>query len=160
MLVSSAVVAYLSIVHCTKGRCLPKEAAVGLIFAVGTVLAPFTRAADATVLLLPALLFGLLCWLNCSVIETGEGGRLDAISAWIVSHMKMVVIFTCFLCLLLALKSPGQHSSLALLISAIGFWAFAGEHADQAEQYQSRNDALRVGVDIPLLTPLLLLTMK
>jgi hypothetical protein len=155
LFVSCAVAVYLWIVHWRGGRWFPKEAAVGLVFAMGTVLAPFSRAADATALLPPALLFGVLCWLNCSAIEVWEGGSLDEISAWMVRHMKVVVLAICVVCLLLAVHSPRQHSSLALLMSAIGFWAFA-----DANSHRQGAERLRVWVDIPLLTPLFLITLR
>ena len=155
LLVSLAVAVYLWIVHWTGGRWFPKEAAVGLMFAMGTVLAPFSRAADATSLLLPALLFGVLCWVNCSAIEVWEGGSLDEISMWMVNHMKSVIFAICIVCLLLAVQSPRQHSSLALLMSAIGFWAFANANTDRQSA-----ERLRVWVDIPLLTPLFLITLR
>jgi hypothetical protein len=155
LLVSCAVAVYLWIVHWTGGRWFPKEAAVGLVFAAGTVLAPFSRAADATALLPTALLFGVLCWLNCSAIEVWEGGSLDEISAWMVTHMKVVVLAVCVLCCLLAVQSPNQHSSLALLMSALGFWTFADANANRLT-----SERLRVWVDIPLLTPLFLITLR
>lgn len=52
---------------------LPKEICIGVIFALGCVLAPAVHAADQSMILcLPALLFGLLCFANCALISLWE----------------------------------------------------------------------------------------
>jgi hypothetical protein len=152
--VACLVAVYLVVVHGMGGaprRWLPKEVAVGLIFGIGTVLAPFTRASHAPELLFPALLFGLLCWANSSAIEIWEGGHADRASAWVAGHLKTVAGATCVLCLPLLFWHFSQNSAMALFISALGYWGLADAHAEFGA------NALRVAVDVPLLAPLLLL---
>lgn len=156
-LVSCSVAMYLGIVHCLGGRLrswLPKEAAVGVIFAVGTALAPFTWALDGARLIFPALLFGLLCWINSSAIEIWEGGRADAVSSWAVRHMKLMAAATCIVSVLVGLRFGWPHTAAALIISAIGYWAVADVHAELG------TDMLRVAIDVPLLAPLLLMGLR
>ena len=157
--VSALVTIYLLGVHCLRGKRryrFPKEEVVGLMFAVGSVLAPFTRTANGSRLLLPALLLGLLCWLNTSAIEVWEGGYVDGASAWSVKHMRTVAVITCMLCLPLWLWSGASGSALALFLTALGFWALADGHRNHI----GSADALRVWIDVPLLAPLLLTRLR
>jgi hypothetical protein len=154
LVVAAMVAGYLLMVHWMGGiwrHWLPKEAAVGLIFGVGTALAPFTRASDATGLLFPALLFGVLCWANSSAIEIWEGGNVDCASAWMVRNMKMVAGVTCAICALLVLTHFSENTAMALFISAMGYWGIADVHTGLPA------DLLRVAIDVPLLAPLLLI---
>jgi len=154
--VLSLVGAYLLIVHRAGGslrRWFPKEAAVGFIFSIGSVLAPITQSARLH-LLFPALLFGSLCWVNSSAIEVWEGGKIDAASAWLVRHLKIVARVICFLCLLPGISFPSDHAWLALPICALGFWVVEYLRPEVAP------DLLRVLIDIPLLAPLLLIGLK
>ncbi len=152
-----AVFAYLLIVHGVGGsvrRWLPKEAAVGLIFAVGSVLAPATWSSHPLHLLFPALLFGLLCWANSAAIEVWEGGRVDAVSAWMVGHLKTLATTTALVCLVRAVSFPLEHCWLALLFAALGYGVIEYLRPDL------NPDLLRVSIDLPLLAPLLLIGLK
>jgi len=150
-LFTSCVVAlYLLVVH-RHGwrRWLPKEAVVGLVFAVGSVLAPFTRTLHPEPLFVPALIFGFLCWMNSSAIEVWEGGSVDSVSAWLVSHMKIVTAMVCLCCLLVSSRNLAR----ALFIASLGLWIVTDRHRKLSAP------ALRVWVDIPLLAPLLMLSL-
>jgi hypothetical protein len=105
-------------------------------------------------LLFPALLFSILCWVNCSAIEVWEGGSVDRISYWMVQHVRSVTGVTALLCLPLSLWGPAPHVALALFLAAIGI----GGVADQKKNLDA--NALRVWADVPLLAPLLLLGLK
>ncbi len=151
------VIAYLLIVHSMGGRLrhwLPKEAAVGLIFAIGSVLAPATCSANPRRLVFPALLFGILCWTNSAAIEIWEGGRADSVSRFFVHHIRLLALAVCTVCLLCGLWLPSEHSWDALLIAALGYTAIDFLRPDLSP------DLLRVAIDIPLLSPLLLLGLK
>jgi hypothetical protein len=155
--VAGTVAVYLLTVHSMRGqwrRWLPKEAAVGLIFGVGTILAPFTWASESRRLLFPALLFGILCWANSAAIEVWEGGRVDRVSAWLVHNMKTVAFATCLSCVPLLYVHTSPNASIALMIAAIGYWAIMESHAELGA------DALRVAIDVPLLAPLLLIGLQ
>jgi hypothetical protein len=157
MMVAGTVALYLLTVHIRRGkwrRWLPKEAAVGLIFGIGTTLAPFTWASNSGRLVFPALIFGVLCWTNSAAIEIWEGGRVDCVSAWVVQHMKTVAAATCVCCLPLLYLHWAQDTSMALAISALGYWGVADMHLDLDA------NSLRVAMDVPLLAPLLLLGLR
>lgn len=158
LLVSGVVLAYLVLVHFKasglRSNWLPKEATVGLVFAVGTALAPFMRASKGVELVFPALAFGILCWLNSAAIELWEGGCLDAVSRWAVEHMRVVAGALGIVCLAMDAGTRFHLSAAALVISAIGYWAVA----DSRQQVSA--DLLRVGIDIPLLAPLLLIGLR
>lgn len=79
---------YFCVVHVygpAAERWLPKELAVGAVFATATAVPAWSRlpAADAfsrTLLILTVLFFAALCWLNCVAIEKWERIR-DAVGA-------------------------------------------------------------------------------
>jgi hypothetical protein len=135
-------------------RGLPKEAAVGLIFAIGTVLAPFARTSNPWPLLFPSLLFGILCWANTSAIEIWEGGTLGGLSAGVVKHLKLLVVSVCILsCISNRMLALG-HAEIALFITSVAFWGIADVHKDLEA------DRLRVLIDLPLLSPLLVIGLR
>ena len=157
MAVACAVGVYLLTVHAMYGkwrRWLPKEAAVGLIFGVGTTLAPFTWASESDRLIFPALLFGLMCWANSAAIEVWEGGRVDPVSSWVVQNIKSVAFAACICSIPLLSSHSSPHSAIGLMIAAIGYWAVAEMHSELGA------DAMRVAIDLPLLAPLLLIGLK
>jgi hypothetical protein len=133
---------------------LPKEAAVGLIFSVGSALAPATWSASPQLLLLPALLFGILCWTNSAAIEIWERGHADPVSHYFVRHIRLVALAVSTICLARGIGLPLEHSWDALLITALGYIAVDFLRPELSA------DLLRVAIDIPLLAPLLLLGMK
>jgi hypothetical protein len=71
-----AVGLYFALVHGGMALRWPKEAAVGILFALGASLVAWgkveTPADVATI-----LLFSGLCWMNCIAIQRWEGERLD-----------------------------------------------------------------------------------
>ena len=73
---SVAVAIYFAAIHAApvSWRGLwPREAAVALLFAVGTFMPVWFASGKRTeALAAPALLFALLCWLNCAATETWE----------------------------------------------------------------------------------------
>jgi hypothetical protein len=145
---------YLLVVHGMGGsvrRWLPKEAAVGVIFSVGCVLAPLTWSPNPTHVLFPALLFGLLCWANSAAIEVWEGGRVDGVSALLVQRLKILAFAIALLSLT---RGFADRSTPALLLSAIGYVVVEYLRPDLDA------DLARVAIDIPLLTPLLFLGLK
>jgi hypothetical protein len=78
---AAVVAAYIAVIHAGGGylaRFVPKEAAVGALFAAGTTLPMRARGAaiswDAWV---TVILFAMLCSVNCFSIECWEGHRTD-----------------------------------------------------------------------------------
>jgi len=155
--VLGAVIAYLSIVHGMGGklrRWLPKEAAVGLIFSLGSALAPASWSSNPSHLLFPGLVFGILCWANSAAIEIWEGGTVDAVSAFLVRHFRVLAVAVALVCLFGGAWLPLEHSWVACLFAALGYAVI------DYLRYELSPDLLRVGIDIPLLAPLLLLGLK
>lgn len=77
--VAGLVLGYLALVHLTRSALsTAKEPLVGLLFAAG-VSVPILASNLPLAVWLPAVVaFGLLCWLNCDLIErweTGASGR-------------------------------------------------------------------------------------
>jgi hypothetical protein len=151
--VGALVAAYLLIVHAlplSLRRYLPKELAVALIFSAGTTLSVWTRMAHPASILFPALLFALLCWLNCSAIEAWESNQSNPLT----THLTSVSLITSATALLLA-----PWNACHFLLIAIAFCGLAYCWLNRVRPYLD-SDALRVLADLPLLTPLLLLGLR
>ncbi len=73
---ATGVLLYFGAVHATPLRwrgLWPREAAVALLFALGTFLGVWSATGEKVQLLaMPTLLFAFLCWANCAAIETWE----------------------------------------------------------------------------------------
>ena len=166
-LVTALLVAiYFLVVHAAPQHVQdwwPKELAVGILFAVGTCLATWTKLGVARdILIAPAALFAILCWLNCVAIEFWEWKRLRNMSSarphpwtlWIGAHVPGVALsIAAASCGLLAIHS------LRPLFGATVLSAFAFLWLDQQSDRFSA-DALRVLADVTLLTPALLLGLR
>jgi hypothetical protein len=160
---------YLFLVHrpAMKTRAwLPKELAVGIVFASATAVPAWSRLGSGRAALTPAVaLFAALCWLNCVAIEGWENGSgLDAsanadahpTTRWTANHLRAAALV---LAAISGLASAGAlaHSSwtallyLAILASSAIFVAIDSNR----ERFSTLG--LRIGADMALLTPLLLL---
>jgi hypothetical protein len=77
MKLAAIVGAYMASIHVGHGwlaRFVPKEVAVGILFAVGATLPVWSRAAESSWHMLVSItLFALICSLNCLAIECWEG---------------------------------------------------------------------------------------
>jgi len=77
MKLAAIVGAYMACIHVGHGRLarfVPKEVAVGILFAVGATLPIWSRGAEPSRgMLISITLFGLTCSLNCLAIEFWEG---------------------------------------------------------------------------------------
>ncbi len=84
MKLAAIVGAYMACIHVGHGwlaRFVPKEVAVGILFAVGATLPIWSRAAESSRdMLVSIILFGLICSLNCLAIECWEGRILQQAS--------------------------------------------------------------------------------
>jgi hypothetical protein len=150
--VGTLVAAYLLTVHALPAalRYLPKELAVALIFSAGTTLSVWTRMAHPASILFPALLFALLCWLNCSAIEAWETHQPNTLAA----HLTPVSLITCAAALLFA---PWNACHFLLIAIAVCSLAYCWLNRIRPGLDM---DALRVLADLPLLAPLLLLGLR
>jgi hypothetical protein len=163
-----AALLYLAIVHKApenKQKWLPKELAVGIVFAAACAVPAWSRLPSGRASMLPAIvLFALLCWLNCVAIERWENPgstQNDALAAthpttrWTASHFQPAALILATLAGSLAVLNathPGPMAlSLATLISASLLAIVDRLHA------RFPTIALRVMADLSLLTPLLCL---
>ena len=139
---------------------VPKELLVGILFAVGTCLAPWCRAARATELLLPALCFAALCCLNCIAIEVWEWRRglscetPHPVALWASRYLRT------FLCLIACLSAVSASITgsrgmfAAILISAAAFLAL------DSTKHRFSVDTMRLLADVPLLSPIFFLLLR
>ena len=137
----AAVVVYFGIVHLGRPRW-PKEAAVGVLFALGASLVAWSKVktpADVATI----LLFSGLCWMNCVAIQKWEGDRQD----W--SPGVAAFWLGCAAAVLLYAHRP-------VLGGAEMASAFAFVWLGQVRRRLSA-DALRVLADVALLSPVLFL---
>lgn len=139
----TAVAVYFWAVH--RGgayRRWPKEAVVGILFALGASLVAWGKVktpADAAAI----LLFSALCWMNCVAIQKWEGEGLDwspGIAAWLVA---------CAAGVLLCVHRPVLGG--AEMASSCAFLLL-----DRVRPRLSA-DALRVLADVALLSPVFFL---
>lgn len=130
-------------------RWLPKELAVGVLFAAATAVPTWARAGDARANLLPlVLVFAVLCWLNCVAIESWEGASL-----WAGRHLQTLTASAAILAGALAIFSLNDSSRFYLLLASalsalILLWMARNRTSLTTLQ-------LRVAADAALLTPLL-----
>lgn len=138
-----AVGVYFALVHASVLR-MHKEAAVGVLFALGASLVAWGKVktpADVTTI----LLFSGLCWMNCIAIQKWEGEKLD----W--SPSIAAIVLGCAAVALLYAHRPVLGG--AELASAFGFLLL-----DRVRPRLS-TDAVRVLADVALLSPVFFLPM-
>ncbi len=159
-LLGVAALAYFSGVHSRRrapawlALLLSKELLVGVLFTAGCALPTLTRmwlaratAAELGVLLAPAAIYAALAWLNCHAIERWEStGR---------SRVFITGGLLALVSLLLTLTVASLQPRLAALLAAAAFSALLLALLDQARPRLTPL-ALRVGADLVLLAPLLL----
>lgn len=134
---------YFALVHSGILRW-PKEAVVGVLFALGASLEAWSKVktpADVATI----LLFSGLCWMNCIAIQRWEGERLD----W--SPCAAAIVLACAAAVLLYAHRPVLGG--AELASAFAFLLLDRVHRKLSL------DAVRVLADVALLSPLLFLPM-
>jgi hypothetical protein len=139
------VLIYLCAVHlgpATIAAEWVKRAAVGIIFSLGTVLPAWMHTGVPTVLVLPAVAFAFLCFLNCTAIETWEDDRQHG------TFGLVVAAGACALVLITAspLITAGRVALFACATSALGLSLL------DATRDRLSVDAVRVLADAALLT--------
>jgi hypothetical protein len=141
-------------------RWLPKELAVGVLFAGATAVPTWARIAGDRLTLIPIVaLFAVLCWLNCVAIESWERGlhttTAHRTTLWAGRHLRALASGTALLSMVLAFMNLHNGALCWLyLASALAglllFWLARCEQRLTAMQ-------LRIAADAVLLTPLLVL---
>ncbi len=161
---------YLLLVHISRAggrKWLPKEMAVGIVFAAACAVPAWSRLAPGHLALLPGIaIFAALCWLNCVAIERWENppGRSDNLQAahittrWTANHFSMAALTMATLsgCLAIAQATylHGNGTKLATVSLAGLTTASLLAMIDYARARLSPT-ALRIAADLALLTPLL-----
>lgn len=162
LVLSTLLAGYFVCVHFVpRCRSWPRQFAVALVFTLGTFLALWVAAGGKRFrLAAPGLMFLLLCWLNCAVVEIWEwraaGARPerspDASTVWLVRHAMLAAIGIAMLAGVLAATSfltpaAGAACSLSgVALAAVSAWA--GEFSPEL---------LPLAADLALCTPLLVI---
>lgn len=163
LLLVGLVGAYMLCVHvggAVVSRIFPKEAAVGVLFAVGTALPVWSqsKAFSWSGLALWAL-FALICTLNCVAIESWEKQTMERASARSSQGMSHVMKR--------ASSRIGVFAALTAAVSLSAFFSFPSDHAAIAasagaallilllNRFRKRlsGNTLRVLADAALLAP-------
>jgi len=160
--VGAILVLYMAWVHLGRGRVLarlPKEVAVGGVFAAGVALPTWSRLAERRwEFFLLATLFAAVCALNCVAIEEWEnlrdlGSNRRAVAAKSFGSGKFAVALAiCAALLTPVVRLRGEFSAIG---AAIAVGAVLILILDLMRERISA-DALRVLVDVALLAPALM----
>jgi len=172
-LVFALAMLYFGLVHVCGPeieRWLPKELAVGVLFAAATAVPAWARLAGHRSSLIPiAALFAVLCWLNCTAIEKWEWPRIAAVQAHASTRWAQLHLPAISLCVALAAAVAGAQSIFfgssffgspvsgsSVVMSTLDF-ACALSAGLFLVLDRSRLSAfhLRIAADVALLTPLL-----
>lgn len=157
---AAAALAYLTRIHAWRGRALEnggmggrvatKEFLVGVVFAAGCALPAWNLAqARGVAILVPAVFFAALAWLNCAAIERWESARDGRSIAEIAAGLALAGA------VIAALISGHLPRPAALLVAG----AAAALLIAFLDQMRGRITplTLRAAADLVLLTPLALL---
>jgi hypothetical protein len=159
-LTAAAVLVYFVSVHWPARRAaLSKEIVVALLFACGTILAPWARSDDKLPLLIAGLALFFVCLANTVAIEAFERRRLrDARSELphpatvaIARHYVLFCSLTIAICGMAALLFLRHVVPPILIAAAI---AIAALLILVVRQHRFSPDAFRVLADIALLSPI------
>jgi hypothetical protein len=153
LLMSGCVGFYLICVHAggeAVERVLPKEIAVGLLFAAGTALPIWSAGAFPRRALISWTLFGLLCALNCVAIEWWEhrGHLASPILGWVGRRIGWIAGA-------IAVVAAGAHFLVGTSATVAGTIAAAAGLIFVLDCLRARLSAaaLRVLVDAALVVP-------
>jgi hypothetical protein len=177
----SAAMLYFAVVHLLGGlrgvhveRWFPKEFAVGVLFALATAVPAWSRASgQRAALALPALLFGVLCCLNCLAIEAWESLPLTANSSntprtgpvvtgplvrWAQRHLSRIAFSVVLAAAMLMVLSRNTNPASGLLyLAALASALLLG--ALHLGRHRLPLMHLRIAADAALLTPLLMMIL-
>jgi hypothetical protein len=165
---------YLLLVHAAsrvsahrQTRWLPKEMAVGIIFASATAVPAWSRlnqrsGVEKIQLFEAAVFFAALCWINCVAIKKWEAGSFLPLdrstpfaahpsTRWAGDHLQAILAFIALLSIIAAYLAPASGLRavyLAALLSSGLILALDARRSRIAPLH------LRIAVDAALLTPL------
>jgi hypothetical protein len=138
-------------------RWLPKELAVGLLFAAGTAIPAWARIPGQRLEITPMVgVFAILCWLNCVAIENWESPAADSIhatTAWAGKNLQSLSSAVFVLSLVLAFIHRHDDAQICLFsASAIAALLLFG--LASGRRFLTAMQA-RVAADMAMLTPVL-----
>jgi len=136
---------------------LPKELLVGAIFTLGCVIPVFSRAHLSVAswpILIAAVFFALLAWLNCHAIDRWESRDANS-SGYLVALPALILTAACSICFALLFAS---HPRSACLIACGAAAALLLAALDRVRG-RITPVTLRATADLALLTPAMLLAL-
>jgi len=154
--------AWLIFLHTARRtRRLPKEIAVGIFFSAAVFIPSVARRPELRLALLPlAMLFALLCCLNCLFIyawehegpQVPESQQPHATTSVALRHLPRIAVAALIAGICLAVLNPlARVAASACVLSVLALlWL-------DRERYTLCRVHLRAAADLALLTPLLLL---
>ena len=154
--------AYLLLVHYLPPEWRarwPRELAIACIFTLGTFLAAWSsNAKDISRLWGPAILFAVLCWVNCAAIETWEwqAGRNrceepSSSARWATQYLTTIALASACLATIMGFwKVASSEFAAAVLLSCLAMALM------NQLRHRMQMNALRVAADVALCTPLLI----
>ncbi|HEX3435704.1 MAG TPA: hypothetical protein VHT24_02980 [Pseudacidobacterium sp.] len=160
-------VIYFLLVHIRSpriGHWLPKELAVGVLFAAATAVPAWSRSSwNARFSLIPlVVLFAILCWLNCVAIEVWEQRYsqqrelVHTSTHWAGWNFSLLTQATAALAFILALLSFHHPVAVCCLYLASGMAALLLQWLTR-HRAELTTMQFRIAVDAALLTPVLFL---
>lgn len=160
LVLGGLVFGYFVLIHAARSaHRLPKEIAVGVFFAAATFIPTVARRPDLRLALIPAaVLFAMLCSLNCLFIYAWEHPTLEtrhpahAITRLALSHLRLTATTVAVAGAALAILD--HRTSWAVPCAT----AIAIVFLLVLDRYRSRihSTTLRAAADLALTTPLLL----
>jgi hypothetical protein len=176
--VFSAALIYFCIVHMrgpAAERWLPKELAVGIVFAAATAVPAWSRLPMASaggsisvrvILIVVTLFFAALCWLNCVAIEKWERARQilseqlmpHSTTRWAQKHLQPLCIAVALAAVSSAVlgRVVTTHAGIAAIFLASAMAAMGLAALDRWQAYGRRSGFhLRIAADAAMLTPLI-----
>lgn len=167
LLLTIPILAYLfshQLVHRHHPLRVPKELCIGVLFALGCVLAPAVQSApeQRLVLITPTILFGLLCFANCALIAAWEK-EVDALHG----QTSLALQWTRGVTVIRSLPWLLCVAGIALFVSpttsqpAAGCVAVSGLLFGLLDLAQPRigRQAARAAIDVALMTPAVVLLL-
>jgi len=159
---SIAVLGYFSLIHLTPAswrKLWPREVAVAVLFTLGTFGAVWLGNGRQLVpLIAPAVIFTLLCWANCSLIEMAEWQASETkdapnrVAQWAAGHLRIVAAGIALLASAfgVAFLVPGPFAIAGLLSGAALYVLAVNRKAISI-------DFISTAADLALCTPIALL---
>jgi hypothetical protein len=165
--ISVAVAGYLAAIHLSPVQWRarwPREFAVAALFTTGTFFWIWAELRSGRYrLLAPALVFSVVCWMNCSGIEYWEWGKTgtraqqqpSASARWLARHMRLmtVAVTVCASVLAQLHRVPTEFAAAVVLSGLALFWVASRPPAKSA-------NFVRIAFDVALYTPLIVFAFE